>query len=87
MDIGTQKSFFKYVPLSQGVNRTPHLTRREDLPLSIRERLSLSQCESGSSSLNTRETLPSLNTREGWDGSVTFCSLAALWVTAGGRNP
>lgn len=25
--------------------------------------------------------------REGLDGSVTFCSFAALRVTAGGRNP
>ena len=30
---------------------------------------------------------PSLKEREGWDGSVTFCSFAALRVTAGGRNP
>ncbi len=29
----------------------------------------------------------SLKGREGWDGSVTFCSFAALRVTAGGRNP
>ena len=29
----------------------------------------------------------SLKEREGWDGSVTFCSFAALRVTAGGRNP
>lgn len=27
-----------------------------------------------------------LNTREGLDGSVTFCSFAALRVAAGGRN-
>ena len=32
-------------------------------------------------------TFPSLKEREGWDGSVTFCSFAALRVTAGGRNP
>ena len=29
---------------------------------------------------------PSLITREGLDGSVTFCSFAALRVAAGGRN-
>ena len=29
----------------------------------------------------------SLKEREGWDGSVTFCSFAALRVTARGRNP
>ena len=29
----------------------------------------------------------SLKEREGWDGSVTFCSFAALRVTVGGRNP
>ena len=77
--------------LSQG--KRDGIVRSLSVPsrsLSIREHSHSLQGECGIGQLAHFISLvlsPSLKEREGWDGSVTFCSFAALRVTAGGRNP
>ena len=66
---------------------TSTLSRRESPPLSKRERdgttssFHFASCPSGYPSL-VKTALHYLNTREGWDDSVNYGSLAALRVTA-----